>query len=246
MWVHYQFSDFHHSISVSLWAFTGQHELAFEPLLTAHQWHNCNCKDHSRIRTACFGATVPPPPSSVAFAAPKTLTLILLCSHIDVERFFSWATAANTCSSMFLLNHHRRIAQIFNTNSLKQIIAQPFFKMSVGVFMSKLCHLCCMMLLVNPQSGRGTALSLHHTYIQPMLSGAGVLHTVVMTGENDIMKNYIHYHDKKYRVEMHYVFQFKGFNVQKFLPSRLIYWATKQQTTWPRPDAQPLHLLVQF
>ncbi|XP_062244965.1 sphingosine kinase 1-like [Platichthys flesus] len=38
-----------------------------------------------------------------------------------------------------------------------------------------------MMLLVNPQSGKGQALSLYNNHIQPMLNEAGVPHTLVIT-----------------------------------------------------------------
>uniref|UniRef100_G3Q6H6 sphingosine kinase n=1 Tax=Gasterosteus aculeatus TaxID=69293 RepID=G3Q6H6_GASAC len=38
-----------------------------------------------------------------------------------------------------------------------------------------------MMLLVNPQSGKGQALTLYNNHIQPMLNEAGVTHTLVIT-----------------------------------------------------------------
>ncbi|XP_056136902.1 sphingosine kinase 1-like [Lampris incognitus] len=40
---------------------------------------------------------------------------------------------------------------------------------------------CRMMLLVNPQSGKGQALSLYNSHIQRMLNEAGVPHTLVIT-----------------------------------------------------------------
>lgn len=40
-----------------------------------------------------------------------------------------------------------------------------------------------MMLLVNPQSGKGQALTLYNNHIQRMLNEAGVIHTLVITGE---------------------------------------------------------------
>lgn len=39
-----------------------------------------------------------------------------------------------------------------------------------------------MMLLVNPQSGKGQALTLYNNQIQRMLNEAGVQHTLVITG----------------------------------------------------------------
>ncbi|XP_026160293.1 sphingosine kinase 1 [Mastacembelus armatus] len=50
-----------------------------------------------------------------------------------------------------------------------------------GMLMSDLSRPCRMMLLVNPQSGKGQALTLYNKHIQQMLSEAGVLHTLVIT-----------------------------------------------------------------
>ncbi|XP_067437132.1 sphingosine kinase 1-like isoform X2 [Thunnus thynnus] len=49
------------------------------------------------------------------------------------------------------------------------------------VLMSELSRPCRMMLLVNPQSGKGQALSLYNNHIQRMLNEAGVPHTLVIT-----------------------------------------------------------------
>lgn len=49
-----------------------------------------------------------------------------------------------------------------------------------GVVMSELSRRR-MMILVNPQSGRGQALSLYNSHIQRMLHEAGVAHTLVIT-----------------------------------------------------------------
>ncbi|KAM9792695.1 sphingosine kinase 1-like [Neosynchiropus ocellatus] len=50
-----------------------------------------------------------------------------------------------------------------------------------GVLMSQLSRPCRMMLLVNPQSGKGQALTLYNNHIQRMLNEAGVSHTLVIT-----------------------------------------------------------------
>ncbi|XP_075946861.1 sphingosine kinase 1-like [Anarhichas minor] len=50
-----------------------------------------------------------------------------------------------------------------------------------GVSMSALSRPSRMMLLVNPQSGKGQALTLYNNHVQPMLSDAGVTHTLVIT-----------------------------------------------------------------
>lgn len=55
---------------------------------------------------------------------------------------------------------------------------------SVGVLMSELSRPSRMMLLVNPQSGKGHALTLYNNHIQRMLNEAGVTHTLVITGES--------------------------------------------------------------
>uniref|UniRef100_A0A671THK1 sphingosine kinase n=1 Tax=Sparus aurata TaxID=8175 RepID=A0A671THK1_SPAAU len=53
--------------------------------------------------------------------------------------------------------------------------------MGPGVSMSELSRPCRMMLLVNPQSGKGQALTLYNNHIQRMLNEAGVPHTLVIT-----------------------------------------------------------------
>ncbi|XP_035516555.1 sphingosine kinase 1-like [Morone saxatilis] len=50
-----------------------------------------------------------------------------------------------------------------------------------GVLMSELSRPCRMMLLVNPQSGKGQALTLYNNHIQRMLNEAGIPHTLVIT-----------------------------------------------------------------
>ncbi|CAB1423645.1 unnamed protein product, partial [Pleuronectes platessa] len=50
-----------------------------------------------------------------------------------------------------------------------------------GLTVWELDHPGRMMLLVNPQSGKGQALSLYNNHIQPMLNEAGVPHTLVIT-----------------------------------------------------------------
>ncbi|KAM9362961.1 sphingosine kinase 1-like [Symphorus nematophorus] len=50
-----------------------------------------------------------------------------------------------------------------------------------GVLLSELSRPCRVMLLVNPQSGKGQALTLYNNTIQRMLNEAGVRHTLVIT-----------------------------------------------------------------
>uniref|UniRef100_A0A3B4GMT5 sphingosine kinase n=1 Tax=Pundamilia nyererei TaxID=303518 RepID=A0A3B4GMT5_9CICH len=49
------------------------------------------------------------------------------------------------------------------------------------VLMSQMSRPCQMMLLVNPQSGKGQALTLYNNHIQRMLNEAGIKHTLVIT-----------------------------------------------------------------
>ncbi|XP_029950519.1 sphingosine kinase 1 [Salarias fasciatus] len=49
------------------------------------------------------------------------------------------------------------------------------------VLMGDLSRPCRMMLLVNPQSGKGQALSVYNNHVQKMLNEAGVVHTLVIT-----------------------------------------------------------------
>ncbi|XP_077462485.1 sphingosine kinase 1-like [Stigmatopora argus] len=50
-----------------------------------------------------------------------------------------------------------------------------------GVLLSEPSHPCRIMLLVNPQSGKGQALTLYNNHVQRMLDEAGVLHMLVIT-----------------------------------------------------------------
>lgn len=50
-----------------------------------------------------------------------------------------------------------------------------------GVLQSKLSRPCRMMLLVNPQSGKGQALTLYNSHIQRILHDAGIIHTLIIT-----------------------------------------------------------------
>ncbi|XP_030582728.1 sphingosine kinase 1-like [Archocentrus centrarchus] len=50
-----------------------------------------------------------------------------------------------------------------------------------GVLMSQRSRPCRMMLLVNPQSGKGQALTLYNNHVQRMLNEAGIVHTLVIT-----------------------------------------------------------------
>ncbi|XP_069553270.1 sphingosine kinase 1-like [Brachyistius frenatus] len=50
-----------------------------------------------------------------------------------------------------------------------------------GLLMSELSCPCRMMLLVNPQSGKGQALTLYNNHVQRMLNEAGIIHTLVIT-----------------------------------------------------------------
>ncbi|XP_029360484.1 sphingosine kinase 1 [Echeneis naucrates] len=50
-----------------------------------------------------------------------------------------------------------------------------------GVLIGELPRPCRMMLLVNPQSGKGQALTLYNNHIQCMLNETGVSHTLVIT-----------------------------------------------------------------
>ncbi|XP_061628311.1 sphingosine kinase 1-like [Phyllopteryx taeniolatus] len=50
-----------------------------------------------------------------------------------------------------------------------------------GVLLSELSHPCRMLLLVNPQSGKGHALTLYNNHVQRMLNEAGVQHTLIIT-----------------------------------------------------------------
>ncbi|XP_038123116.1 sphingosine kinase 1-like [Cyprinodon tularosa] len=50
-----------------------------------------------------------------------------------------------------------------------------------GALLSSLPRPCRLMLFVNPQSGKGKALTLYNSHIQPMLSEAGVIPTLIIT-----------------------------------------------------------------
>ncbi|MED6243381.1 hypothetical protein ATANTOWER_019365 [Ataeniobius toweri] len=50
-----------------------------------------------------------------------------------------------------------------------------------GVLLSSLPRPCRLMLFVNPQSGKGHALTLYNSHIQRMLNEAGVIPTLIIT-----------------------------------------------------------------
>ncbi|XP_015259132.1 PREDICTED: sphingosine kinase 1 [Cyprinodon variegatus] len=50
-----------------------------------------------------------------------------------------------------------------------------------GALLSSLPRPCRLMLFVNPQSGKGKALTLYNSHIQPMLHEAGVIPTLIIT-----------------------------------------------------------------
>ncbi|XP_051572474.1 sphingosine kinase 1-like [Myxocyprinus asiaticus] len=50
-----------------------------------------------------------------------------------------------------------------------------------GVLFSEIRHSCGMMVLVNPQSGRGQAMALYNGHVQRMLTEADIPHTLVIT-----------------------------------------------------------------
>lgn len=58
------------------------------------------------------------------------------------------------------------------------------FPPSAGLSVSELSRPRRMMLLVNPQSGKGQALTMYNNCIQRLLNEAGVPHTLVITGES--------------------------------------------------------------
>lgn len=53
-----------------------------------------------------------------------------------------------------------------------------------GVAYSEVRRPCRLMMLLNPNSGRGQALSLFTAHIQRMLTEAAVSHTLVITGQS--------------------------------------------------------------
>lgn len=57
------------------------------------------------------------------------------------------------------------------------------FTLSLGALLSEVRQPCRVMLLVNPQSGKGQALALYNGHIQRMLNEAQVPHTLLVTGE---------------------------------------------------------------
>lgn len=69
-----------------------------------------------------------------------------------------------------------------NTGQVKiQLIVFP---PSAGLSVSESPRPRRMMLLVNPQSGKGQALTMYNNCIQRLLNEAGVPHTLVITGES--------------------------------------------------------------
>lgn len=100
----------------------------------------------------------------------------------------TWVKAEEKDSVMKWLCHRQRRAThtratltFFSSLFLQQLLIFVFSL--TGVLMDELSQPCHMMLLVNPQSGKGQALTLYNNHIQRMLNEAGVPHTLVITGE---------------------------------------------------------------
>lgn len=98
---------------------------------------------------------------------------------------FNYSFYLLVCSSI-ILQYDCNIDLFFRWSffsSLWSLIILSLF-LSAGVSMNELPRPCRMMLLVNPQSGKGQALTLYNNHIQRMLNEAGVPHTLVITGES--------------------------------------------------------------
>ncbi|XP_047430971.1 sphingosine kinase 1-like [Mugil cephalus] len=89
-----------------------------------------------------------------------------------VEQCFRLASLQDPCAN---LDEAEKWARAVRERSARQ---QQFRD---GELMSHLPRPCRMMLLVNPQSGKGQALTLYNNHIQRMLNEAGVIHTLVIT-----------------------------------------------------------------
>lgn len=66
------------------------------------------------------------------------------------------------------------------THKIQLVVFPPL----AGLSVSELSRPRRMMLLVNPQSGKGQALTMYNNCIQRLLNEAGVPHTLVITGES--------------------------------------------------------------
>ncbi|XP_037546529.1 sphingosine kinase 1 [Nematolebias whitei] len=60
-----------------------------------------------------------------------------------------------------------------------------------GVLLHSLSRPCRMLLLVNPQSGKGQALTLYKNHIQRMLNDAGVMHSLIITERKDHAREHV-------------------------------------------------------
>ncbi|XP_061685036.1 LOW QUALITY PROTEIN: sphingosine kinase 1-like [Syngnathoides biaculeatus] len=60
-----------------------------------------------------------------------------------------------------------------------------------GVLLSELSHPCRLLLLVNPHSGKGHALTLYNSHVKRMLNEAGVLHTLFITEHQNHAREHV-------------------------------------------------------
>uniref|UniRef100_A0A3Q0RFM5 sphingosine kinase n=1 Tax=Amphilophus citrinellus TaxID=61819 RepID=A0A3Q0RFM5_AMPCI len=65
--------------------------------------------------------------------------------------------------------------------AVRERSARQQFPRNGELLMSQRSRPCRMMLLVNPQSGKGQALTLYNNHVQRMLNEAGIVHTLVIT-----------------------------------------------------------------
>ncbi|XP_041839172.1 sphingosine kinase 1-like [Melanotaenia boesemani] len=93
-------------------------------------------------------------------------------SRQRVEQCFRLAALQDPCAN---LEEAEKWARAVRERSARQQ------HLGDGVLQSKLSRPCRMMLLVNPQSGKGQALTLYNSHIQRMLNEAGIIHTLIIT-----------------------------------------------------------------
>ncbi|XP_028446106.1 sphingosine kinase 1 [Perca flavescens] len=93
-------------------------------------------------------------------------------SRQRAEHCFRFASLQDPCAN---LEEAEKWARAVRERSARQQYLRD------GVSLSLLSRPSRMMLLVNPQSGKGQALTLYNNHIQRMLNEAGVTHTLVIT-----------------------------------------------------------------
>ncbi|XP_068177835.1 sphingosine kinase 1-like [Antennarius striatus] len=152
-----------------------ERDLIVQRLPSTHAWRNrlvLNLKDCVGCRAYRDSDSPDPAAYLTAYFYPLRRRLVSSgATRQRVEQCFRLAALQEPCANLEVAEmwagavRERAAQQHLRDGGSKRTLPLPFR----------------MMLLVNPQSGKGQALSLYNQHIRPMLKEAGIPHTLIIT-----------------------------------------------------------------